>query len=397
LKTTRVIVFSSVQMEYVAKMPKLIELPVEQVYSLTEQEYRRLAAGTGLVRVRLRLAMYVGYPLRVLWAALRAPGSTALLVSSNTFFAPLLAWLGSRAGRPAVIHWRCDLYPDALVVAGTIPAGSLVERVIGGVQRWMNRTCDQVVSVGDFLQEHAEARWGRPRGRHCIDNVPSDETKFAPRLGASAGSLGFHYGGQLGYMHEPESLAAFVRAARRLGGPAVRFDFRMSGAYRAQFVALVRDLGLEVQGPVANAEWKVLIEDFQIGLVSLSPGGATVSLPSKIYSMMAGGLAIVAVCPAWSDLARIIRDTECGWVVNNSPFTTVAELQVGDYRANCEARRAPDEVAADSERLVAELLAQPERVEACRQKAVQASHATYGVAELRRRWARVFADLPSAR
>ena len=34
--------------------------------------------------------------------------------------------------------------------------------------------------------------------------------------------------------------------------------------------------------------------------------------------MMAGGLAILAVCPIWSDLSKLISENDCGWIINNS-------------------------------------------------------------------------------
>lgn len=390
MSTRHIIVFSSVRMEYVTKVVKLTDLPVRWTCALSEQDYRRLAAGGTLARFRLRVQMYVTYPLQVLGSALLAGPRDVLLVSSNTFYAPLLAWLGSRLRRPRLLHWRCDLYPDALVVARTIRSGGAVEKAIGGVQRLMNRTCDGVVNVGSFLRQHAEARWGVAPQGYYIDNVPSNEAQFAPRLECRPG-LAFHYGGQLGYMHEPDSLLAFVRAGWERRAEGVRFDFRVSGAFRARFAAGVAEMGLKVEGPIPNDKWKILIEDFQVGLVSLSPGGATVSLPSKLYSMMAGGLAIVAVCPYWSDLARIVRDTGCGWVVNNSPFTNEMELHHGDYLKNCALLRDGDAILADSRALVDQLLRKPDEVERCRRAAVRAAHEVYGLAALRRAWAEVFA------
>ena len=385
---TNVIVFSSVQMEYVTKVVKLTDKPVRFICSLSEQDYRRLAGGSRWQRLGLRVQMYLGFPVKLAWGAVWAPRNSILLVSSNPFFSPLLAWVCSRISRPKVVHWRCDLYPDALVVARTIKAGGFLERFIGHVQRLMHLTCDDVVSVGDYLRIHAEMRWGRPRCGHYIDNVPSDENQFSSNLTPLPGALVFHYGGQLGHMHEPASFLEFIRTAQHID-KGVRFDFRMSGVHREGFSRELARLGLSASGPVANAQWKLLIAEFQLGLVSLSPGGATVSLPSKIYSMMAGGLAIVAICPVWSDLAQIILKAESGWVINNSPFESVEELLKGDYAANCAAQRSLDLVAEDSARLVELLLADRNLVEQRRKAAVRAAHGAFGVAELKRRWAEV--------
>jgi len=38
-------------------------------------------------------------------------------------------------------------------------------------------------------------------------------------------------------------------------------------------------------------------------------------MPSKTYSALAAGQAVVAICPTASDLADTIRKHDCGWVV----------------------------------------------------------------------------------
>ena len=39
-------------------------------------------------------------------------------------------------------------------------------------------------------------------------------------------------------------------------------------------------------------------------------------MPSKTYSALAAGQAILAICPSDSDLANLVRDENCGWVVS---------------------------------------------------------------------------------
>ena len=52
-----------------------------------------------------------------------------------------------------------------------------------------------------------------------------------------------------------------------------------------------------------------------VGLVTLKPGAEGLVMPSKTYSAMVAGQAILAVCPAQSDLADTVRMHEAGWVV----------------------------------------------------------------------------------
>jgi len=82
---------------------------------------------------------------------------------------------------------------------------------------------------------------------------------------------------------------------------------------------------------------------------------------------MAAGLAIIAICPARSDLAALVRDTGAGWVVDN---TARSEAETGQAFAA----------------LARELVAKPELVREARRRARHAAETTYGHIEIGRRW-----------
>jgi hypothetical protein len=62
-------------------------------------------------------------------------------------------------------------------------------------------------------------------------------------------------------------------------------------------------------------EWETVMQQAAIALVTMAPGGAETVMPSKTYSAMVAGQAILAICPRQSDLADLIQKHDCGWVV----------------------------------------------------------------------------------
>jgi len=52
-----------------------------------------------------------------------------------------------------------------------------------------------------------------------------------------------------------------------------------------------------------------------VALVTMKPGAEGLVMPSKTYSAMMAGQAILAVCPLESDLADTVRQDDAGWVV----------------------------------------------------------------------------------
>ena len=146
--------------------------------------------------------------------------------------------------------------------------------------------------------------------------------------------------------------------------------------------------GVEVVSAVPSHEWREKIRDFHVGLVTLKPGGAIVCLPSKAYSMMAGGLAILAICPKWSDLAKMIEDNDVGWVISNSPYDEMPSFADPEYFKKIEEKRDAETVAKEFHQQVEEILSNPEELDRKRKNASRVMRSTFGKEELGQRWVR---------
>lgn len=375
--TRRIFACSSVALDYFRFLLDSLAASADEVIAVTaleEDTYRRASRGSWLSRLWLRSMMYLAYPLQVALATFRAAKGDLFVVTSNTFFAPslvamLVRWRGVR-----VVHLLYDLFPDAMEVAGRLRCDGLASRGLGLITQTNQHATDGTVYLGCFLRDYAERRWGRTR-RPGVIPIATDVRLYdhsRPETAASS-PLTLHYGGQLGLMHDAESLLASLQllAASGLLGSDVAFDGLVSGSRAAEFQAKLRGTaGISLGGTLSSAAWRRHVRTMQIGVVTLSPGGATVCLPSKAYAMMASGLAVVAVCPSWSDLAQLVEETGAGWVVNNA--VTSDPLSVDDYLNACRATRAPADVASDFHDCIARLVSDPGEVAARRLNAWRA-------------------------
>jgi colanic acid biosynthesis glycosyl transferase WcaI len=276
------------------------------------------ASRTLLERIRMRFYSYAIYPARV-FGRFASPRGTALgVVSTNTFFAPWVAMIAAgRRGRP-VVHWVLDLYPDVLFAAGAArregPMGRIARRV---VRSTFDRAAANVF-LGSHLLAYAELQFG-PVPRSVVIPVGCDATLFrnsTPVARDPALPLRILYSGNLGRMHETDTLLA----AMRLGLPdGVTIDFRGNGPGFKSLEVGVRALGLGRTvgfGPnLPEGDWVRTMSAADVGLVTMRPGAEGVVMPSKTYSALAAGQAILAVCPEKSDLADTVRRHECGWII----------------------------------------------------------------------------------
>jgi glycosyltransferase involved in cell wall biosynthesis len=126
--------------------------------------------------------------------------------------------------------------------------------------------------------------------------------------------------------------------------------------------------GLKFAGTRGEAEWRTAMLAADVALVTMRNGAEKVVMPSKTYSAMAAGQAILAVCPRESDLADLVAAHDCGWVV------------------------APGDVAGLRQQLAA-LPDNPQEVLRKRRNAWQAAHAHYSMETVGQQWLELFQSL----
>ncbi|MCI0537729.1 MAG: hypothetical protein L0Z50_21145 [Verrucomicrobiales bacterium] len=363
---------------------------VVSISALDEFEYRKASRNKGFRKLKLRLVMYLVFPLKLLVAAVGASRNSLFLITSNTFYAPLMVALVGQLRGFRTIQLVYDLFPDAVEVAGGIQTRGLVSRLLGASTRFTRSLCDACVYLGEFLRAHAETRWGACRISRAIHIGANMELFENPPNDNNEKPLVVHYGGQLGYMHDAETLVKCLQCFLGRSDEVmerIRFSFLISGARSQMFREAMATLPIDIGDALPSREWRKRIGEFQIGLVTLSPGGATVCLPSKTYAMMAGGLAILAICPLWSDLAKVVLDNDAGWVVNNSAFRTVERIAGEEYARQVRKPRAEEEVIEEFCNILRLVANRPDLLELKRANARKAAREAYDQGSLSRDWA----------
>lgn len=290
----------------------------DMAFHISNASYR--GSRSGLARLWLRLRMYVFYPLQLLWTALVDRRQSIWVVCTNTFYAPLLAAWCSRSQRRQVVHLLYDLYPDVLVLAGSIRENRLPAAAIASVTGRTFRSCTANILLGERLQQYALAHYGEnaspceviPVGANA-EGLESEPTELGPDQ-----AVRLLYCGNMGAMHDTATLAAGLRIWLAEGREELEFAFHSVGAGYADFQHEFRGRypkRLKLGPGLDQGDWLQAMRQAQVGIVTMRMGAEKVLMPSKTYSAMMAGQAILAICPRQSDLADLVRQHDCGWVV----------------------------------------------------------------------------------
>lgn len=364
---------------------------VNRLFVADDKIYRSLWTKGKLGVLQLRFLMYVIYPIKLIFNILLSKPKSVFIVTSATFYAPLIASVFGKIKRIKVIYLLYDLFPEALHVESNKNKG-LVYSLIGKITRLTIKSCDATVFLGDNLKEYTTIVWAKPKRSSVIDVGVNSKRFFLKELRRSPQqTTPIRYGGQLGRMHDPVPLSFYCDSVARHFSGKVKFDLYASGKGVAAFKT-IENSHVILNSPRLDPNWRASLSEYPLGLISLNPYAGVVCLPSKIYSMLASGQAIIAIAPVWSDVARIIIDNDAGWVINNCECETLSDFI--DYQnRNRGIRTDKNTVLENLTKTINFILENPDVLETKRRNARVAAENKYDLSVLSEKWSTLVNDV----
>ena len=129
-----------------------------------------------------------------------------------------------------------------------------------------------------------------------------------------------------------QGLAEIIREFEREPelNPNVRLVITGNGAAAPEAAREVRTARVEMLGLVASDLLERELHDATLALVSQKHGGEEFNIPSKLMNFMMYGLPMVASVDPGSEVARIVRTSGGGWVVDNGESAPVRPDAAGN-------------------------------------------------------------------
>jgi len=275
----------------------------------------------------------------VLWSVLSGvrAGDMALVVTNPPTLPFIVSWACRMRGASCVLLTH-DVFPEALVAAGILGQGSLTARILYRLHARLYRRMDRIIVLGRDMADLVARRLhdGTQRLRVIPNWADADSVQPASRDGNSMlrrlellNKFVLQYSGNMGRTH---GLEGILEAAVQLREQAdIHFLLIGDGAKRrwVQEQVVRRSLTNVTLLPwQPREELAVSLNACDLALVSFVHGMAGVSVPSRIYNILAAGKPVLAVADESSELARVVREDEVGWVVRpEKPEELVAAIR----------------------------------------------------------------------
>jgi colanic acid biosynthesis glycosyl transferase WcaI len=248
-----------------------------------------------------------------------------VLVVTNPPALPFFIALACSARRAVLLLLVHDVYPDVLVATGLIRRDGVLARLLKGLTRLLYRRAARVVVLGRDMKELVARRRGGDEDAVVViphwgdaDEIapaPRSENELLQRLGLEDGFV-VQYSGNMG---RPHALERVLEAAERLRNLRdVHFLFVGAGAKRRWLereVERSRLHSVHLLPYLPRSELRVSLNACDVAVIPFVAGMSGVSVPSRMYNVLAAGKPIIAIADETSELARVVREEGVGWVL----------------------------------------------------------------------------------
>ena len=312
-----------------------IPAPLEEVrHGVTIRRIR--TTGFGRARHLGRLMDYATFYLQALGALLGGSKRYDGVVFLTT--PPLLSFLGAIAKRLRGQRygvWSMDLHPDAEIASGMLRRESLGARML----EWMNgvgyRQADFIVDLGAHMKARIVAKGVRPELTHTVHvwNRKEEVEPTAREANPVIDELGVRdkfvvmYSGNAGLVHE---FGPILEAMRLTKGDARLFWlFVGDGPRRGEierFIAEHEITNAMYRGYFPREQLRHSLSVGDAHLISLRSQFVGISVPGKLYGIMASGRPAIFVGPERSESGETVLEAGCGIVVDPSSQGAAARI-----------------------------------------------------------------------
>jgi glycosyltransferase involved in cell wall biosynthesis len=256
-----------------------------------------------------------------------------VMLTTEPPYLPILGYLIHRLTGFPYICLLYDIYPDVVVNLGMLPSHNPIVRL----WQWLNHQTWQhaqaLIVLSPSMQAQVIRQCPEVAEKTCVIHswcnpneiypVPKADNGFIKQQGLEK-TFTILYSGNMGRCHD---MATIIAAAQALRHDPVQFMFIGGGSKMQDCINQVEAWGLQNCKFLPYQEKKELsysLSAADLALVSLAPGMEEVVAPSKLYSLLAAGRPIAAICEERSYLRAILNDAGCGQGIDNdNPYQLV--------------------------------------------------------------------------
>lgn len=302
-----------------------IRQPKRSIYEGIEIHYLR---STRFSKDRLpgRILNYSSFSLSVVVKLLFSKDNTQVVSYTTPPFLAIPISFLCRLKNRRFFYVLMDVFPDGLIRLNKITSRNIFIKIWRSLHLAALKRCTKIIVIGRDMKEWLKTIY--PDGIEKFEYIPlwQDEELIKP-IGfrdnpfVISYNLQEHfivqYSGNMGLWNQLETLGQAVNKKP----DNVTFLIIGGGMRKNELLDTIKDTNATnvLFYPFQpNANYSYSVSACHIALVSLREGLEGMAVPSKIIGIMAAGIPVIAMVPGNSEIAYIVKEEKCGYIINPS-------------------------------------------------------------------------------
>ena len=269
-----------------------------------------------------RLVSWVVFCLQCSTKILRLRQSDLIVASTNPPLLPFVTWVFTRITRNKYFVIVYDIYPDVLEQKGLLARSGMIFKTLQFLNNVALANSAAIVTLNSGMQRKLATNLKRAQKTIHILEPWVDLKKIAPlrkRDNQLAKKLGLEkkfvvlYAGNMGFSHDIESILGAAGQLKSVKG--IKFLFVGDG-YKSnlvnEYLAQFPNENVKLLPPQSDFVFPSVLNLADISIASVDVGFEDLMIPSKVFSYMASGSAVIGIVKSPSVLAELIKLNKCG-------------------------------------------------------------------------------------
>ena len=270
-----------------------------------------------------RALRYVIFSIECFWKAATVPADF-IFTGSGPPTQGVVVGIAKKFSRgKKVIYNLQDIFPDSLVTSGICEEHSLLVKVGRIMENFTYRNADMIITITDDMKDNVVFKGADPEKVSVIRNwidverikpIEPGKNKLYSDLNLSHDKFYVVYAGNLGKV---QGVEVILEAAALLNDQEnIHFVIFGNGSEEENIKKKAKKLANLSVFPLQPMNR--VSEVYSLGNVSIipcKPGTGLSGMPSKIWTIMATGTAIIASFDLGGEMERTICEAECGYCV----------------------------------------------------------------------------------
>lgn len=279
-----------------------------------------------------RLINYFSFTFGALLNVTQLRKYKIIIVYSNPPILPCVALLANFLFKTKVVFVSYDVYPEVAYASKSLKPGSLIDFIMKRINGFLYAKASMVVALTDemkgFLLKH------RPQlseNRICTIANWAHETKIPvtpnayQHFGYPNGQFIVSYFGNMGICQDMNTLLGAIQLTK--DNPAIQYLIVGHGSKMEFVKKSVRNMPhVKVLDFLVGKDFEQAVSISSVSIVSLEKGLKGTCAPSKYYSYLQGGKAVIAIVEKDSYLADEVSKENVGIYVEIGDSKKLADV-----------------------------------------------------------------------